>query len=178
MASHDLNRMLRFSPGRAARQATGRNPERLAGALAIEHNVRVTALLQEFNDSYLGQDFQVFTRLCKEMGFRYLQREKYWANGQAESWIMERDGWLLFADSYQQMVNQATLLIRVKQGRRERALALDARQGIRHLIDLYHPKARRVIYRQDCELLPADTRSRAKVEDWPRRLRRRLKAGS
>lgn len=180
--SHDLQRLLDFDPQQAARQAGGKKNQLLASALALEHHRRLRALLQEFDDSYLGQGFEGFCSLARGLGFRPLQREALWQGGEAWFIALEKDGMLLCADSYQGMTNQAQLLLRSRRplvkaeahGRIYRA-SLDVRCGLKtRLMGLEQPLA--CCLQTDHKLLPESLAERLTPKSWGRKARRALGA--
>jgi hypothetical protein len=118
--------MLDWDARQAAKQAGVTGQSKLAIALAEDHNMRLRALLQEFDDSYLGQSFEAFTELATKLRFSMLGESEFWLGGKAHFAAWQKDEMLLCADSYQGMVNQACLLLPSKQG----GYLLDARQGL------------------------------------------------
>ena len=105
-----LLRMLDWDANQAAQQSGAKNPSQLAAVLAIDHNQRLTALLQEFGDSHLGQQWNDFALTAQQQGFIFQSSCNYWCNGAAQQsmWLSDQ-GAVLIADSYQDMVNQALI---------------------------------------------------------------------
>lgn len=170
MYREKIERSLLFNPREAALQAGARNPGRLASALASDNQARLSAMLQETGDSYLGQPFQDFIDLAERLGFTPIQGDYGFNNGETRFMVLERTGMLIITDSYQDMVNQAYLI--------SRGRADSVRQGLKHTLAGCREPKETVYFPEDRELMPPDLRAKTDPSCWPQEIRRQLKAGN